>query len=136
MPSAIACGTTLSFDYFRSHFLSLSAHFLLHGHCGCAGAPRLSLRDAFVCFGLFGLQFRADVIAHVNVGYVDGENFERRIAVEPFGQNCLGKCDRILQHFLCRNVPNQIALTMPSPTRAMIVSRLHHRQSDPDVNAR
>ena len=39
-------------------------------------------------------------ILSIDIADVDGKNFKRRIAVQTFGQNCLGNAVGILQHFL------------------------------------
>jgi len=46
------------------------------------------LRNALVGLRLFGLQFRADVIADIHVGDIDREDFKRGVAIETFGQHC------------------------------------------------
>ena len=92
----------LRFDYLGSHFLCFSAHLLLNSNRCCSAHLGFRLRDALVCLGLFGLQFRADVIAHVHVGDVDRENLERGIAIEAFSKNRFRDAIGIFQHFLVR----------------------------------
>src|SRR6266566_6117996 len=87
-------------DHFGSHFLGFRAHFLLDGYRRSAAHLGFRLRDALVCFGLFGLQFRTDIVADIHIGDVDGKNFKRCIAVQAFSQNGLGNAVGILQHFL------------------------------------
>ena len=45
-------------------------------------------------------KFGADVLAHVHVGDVDGEDFERGVAVERLVQNGLGNAVGVFQHVL------------------------------------
>src|SRR4029453_13256650 len=111
----------LGFHDFSSHLLRLCSHLLLNRHGG--GATHLGFRlcNALVGLGLLGLQFRADVIADIHIGDIDRENFERRVAIETFGQHCLRNAVGILRPFFIgmgETNPPQI----PSPTRAMIVS--------------
>ena len=48
--------------------------------------------------GLIGLQAGADVVAHVDVGNVDRDDFERRLRIEPAGQHSLGNPVGIGEH--------------------------------------
>ena len=60
-----------SFNNFGPHLLRLGAHLLFH--CDRRGAThfRFGLRDTLVGFGLLGLKFRADVVAHIDIGDID-----------------------------------------------------------------
>ena len=96
----MACGTCASASTTLARISwVLRPHFLLDGDGGGAAHFRLRLGDALVGIGLFGLQFGADVFAHVHVGDVDGENLKRGAAIEAFGQNGLGNAVGIFQHF-------------------------------------
>src|SRR5207247_1130006 len=90
----------LGFDDTRAHLLHAGQHFLFDRHGG--GAPHfgLRLRDEFVRFGLFGLQSRADVLAHIDVGDVNGQNFKRRVAVERLAQDRFGNAVGMFEHVL------------------------------------
>jgi len=72
------------------HFHDLGLHFLFAGDGH--GAPFFGARlgDLFVGVGLLGLELGAYVFAYVDVGDVDGENFEGGAGVETAGQNIIG----------------------------------------------
>ena len=53
-------------------------------------------------FGQIGVQFGADVLAHVHVGNVDGQDLERGAAVQSLRQHCLRNRVRVLEHGLVR----------------------------------
>ena len=61
---------------------------------------RLRLCDQLVRLGLFRLQLRAHILAHVHIRNVNREDFKRRVAVERLVQNGLGNAVRILEHVL------------------------------------
>ena len=63
----------------------------------------------------------ADVLAHVDVGDVDRDDLEGGLRVEPAGQHGLGDAVGLASTSRCDSA-EPMALTMPSPTRAMIVS--------------
>ena len=46
-------------------------------------------RIALIGFGLIGLQTGSDVLAHVDVGDVDRNDFERRLGIQAAGQHRL-----------------------------------------------
>ena len=87
--SAMASGTGFGFDHAGAHFGHARHHFLFRGHGGGAADFGLGLGNEFVGFGLLGLEFGADVFAHVHVGDVDGENFERRVGIEALSRTVL-----------------------------------------------
>ena len=60
----------------------------------------MRLRDEFVRFGLFRLQSRADVLAHVHVGDVDGEDFKGGVAVERLAEDRFGNAVGMFEHVL------------------------------------
>ena len=72
------------FHHFGAHFLRLGAHLLLDRDGRGAAHFGFRLGDALVGVGLLGLQFRADVVANIDVGDIDRENLEGRAAIESF----------------------------------------------------
>ena len=113
----------LGLDHFGPALLDLGDHFLLlrprpwpGGSSALARATRMSASAWSAC------KPGADVLAHVDVGDVDRDDLEGRLRVEPAGQHGLGNAVGILQHFAVCDSAEPMALTMPSPTRAMIVS--------------
>ena len=81
--SAIASGTSASASTTRgAHFFNAGGHFLFlcNGHCPAFFGARLC--DVFVGFSLVCLEFCADVVAHIDVGDVDGEDFVGGARVE------------------------------------------------------
>ena len=86
------------FDHLCPHFLGAGAHLLLGGDGGGAADFGPRLRHALVGFGLLGLEFGADVVAHVDVGDVDGKDFKGGVAVETLGQHVLGDAVGIFEH--------------------------------------
>ena len=70
------------FDDAGAHFLNAGGHFLFecNGHCSAFFGARLC--DVFVGFGLVCLEFCTDVVAHIHVGDVDGEDFVGGARVE------------------------------------------------------
>ena len=58
-------------DNFCAHLLCPRPHLLLDCHCRGATHLRFRLSDAFVGIGLFGLQLRADIVAHIDISNVD-----------------------------------------------------------------
>ena len=81
---------------------------------------RFGLRDAPVGFGLRRLQFGADVLADVDVGDVDRNDFESGSGVEALGEHGFADAVGILEDFLVVDAA-PTAETTPSPTRATIV---------------
>ena len=57
---------------------------------------------AGIGFGLIGLEPCPDVRAHVDVGNVDGHDFECGLRIEASGQHRFGDSVGILQNFLVR----------------------------------
>ena len=101
--SAMAWGTSdFRLDNFRAHFLRLRPHLLLDRDRGGAPHFRFRLGDALVRVRLLALQFRADVVAHIDIGDIDRKNFERGVAVESLCQHRFGNAIRIFQHILVR----------------------------------
>ena len=87
------------------------------------GSPTFGIRPghACVCLGLIRLKAGTDVVAHVDIGNIDRHDFERRLRIESPGEHGLGDAIGIFQHVAVTS-DEPMALTIPSPTRAMIVS--------------
>ena len=77
-------------------------HFLFAGDGQGTALFGFGARHPHVRFGLIGLEFRADVDAHVYVGDVDGKDLKGRAGVQPFLQHGLADLVGIFQHFLVR----------------------------------
>ena len=77
--------------------------------------------DARVGLGLVGLELGADVLADFDIGDIDRDDFERGLRIEPAGSTALEMRSGFSSTSMC-DLAEPIALTMPSPTRAMIVS--------------
>ncbi len=78
------------FDDAGAHFLGAGSHFLFEGDsCGAANFG-VGLSDFFVGFGLFGLEFGTDVVADIDVGDVDGEDFEGGASIDAFAEDEFG----------------------------------------------
>ena len=105
----------------RAALFDLGDHFLFGGHGHRAAAFGVGPGNARVGFGLIGLQSGADVLAHVDVGDVDRHDFERGLRIEPRASTALEIMSGFSSTALWSSA-EPIALTMPSPTRAMIVS--------------
>ena len=108
-------------DHLGPVLLDLRDHLLLLGDG--EGPPLLGLGAGHprVGLGLEGLEVGADIVADVDVGDVDREDLVGRAGVEPFSSTRLEIVSG--RSSTCSWVSAEpIALTMPSPTRAMIVS--------------
>ncbi len=77
----------LRFDHARPHLRHAGGHFLFQRHGGGAAYFGLRLRNELVGLGLFGLQLRPDVLAHTQVGDINGKNFKRGVAVQRLVQD-------------------------------------------------
>ena len=87
-------------DDLGAGFLGLGFHLLLGGHSHGAALLGLGLGDVLVGVGLVHLELGADVLAHVDVGDVDGEDFEGGAAVEALGEDEFGDAVGVLEHLL------------------------------------
>jgi lipoyl synthase len=120
--SAIALGTSASASTTSARFSACLAMF----SCSWATARRaallgLGLGDG-ACRPRPGRpELGADVLADVDVGDVDREDLERRVGVEPLSSTALEMWSGFSSTSLWSSA-EPIAVTMPSPTRAMIVS--------------
>src|SRR3972149_5105973 len=90
---------------FRSWHLGLGLHdarphLLLEGHRHGPPLLGLGLGDLLVRVGLVDLELCADVLAHVHVGDVDGQDLVGGSRIQPRGQDMLGDVIRVLQHVL------------------------------------
>ena len=75
-------------------------HFLLAGHGHGTTLFGLGLGDVLVGIGLIHLEGSTDVLAYVDVGDVDGENFEGRTCVKPLAEHELRDGVGVLEHGL------------------------------------
>ena len=77
-------------------------HLLLFGNR--FGSATFGLRSCYtgVCFSLIRLQSRANVFPDVNIGDVDGDDFEGGLSIESTPQNSLGDHVRIFENVLMR----------------------------------
>ena len=86
----------------RFHFHDLGGHLLLarlgHGPAFLG----FGLGNFEIGFGLIGLQLGTDVFAYVNIGDIDGEDFESRTRIQPLFQHRPGNEIGILQHLFVR----------------------------------
>lgn len=90
----------LGFDDLGAHLLGAGGHFLFGGHGGGATDFGFGLGDVLVGFGLTFLEGGTDVLSDIDVGDIDGEDFEGGVGVETFFQHPLGDVVGIFQHIL------------------------------------
>ena len=90
---------SFGFNHFGAHLLGAGRHFLLAGDGGGAAHFGFGLGDLFVCFCLFGLEAGTDVVGDINIGDVDGKDFEGGAGVDSFLQNKTGDGIGILEDF-------------------------------------
>ncbi len=117
----MARNLSLGFHHLGAHLLDGGDHFLLVGDGHGAALLRLGLRDAVVGLGLIGLQLRADVAPHVHIRDVDGENSKAVPASRPLAKTVREIRSGFSSTALWLSAEPTV-VTMPSPTRAMMVS--------------
>lgn len=76
-----------SFDDLGAHFLGAGGHFLLGGDGGGAAHFGFGLCDLLIGFGLLGLEAGSDVVSDIDIGDIDGKDFERGGGIDSFFEN-------------------------------------------------
>ena len=80
--------------------MSLSLHLLLGSNSHRATLLGLSLCDILVGLSLIHLELGTDVLTYVDVGYIDGEDFECRTVVETLAEHQFGDAVGVLEYLL------------------------------------
>ena len=88
------------FDELGLHLHDFRLHFLFGGECHGAAFFGLGLSNLLVGFGTVGFEDGTDVLAHIHVSDVDGENFECCTSVKAGGEHLLGNHVRVFENFL------------------------------------
>ena len=98
--SAMAFGTSASARTTRARFFSTSAVCSRHGHGQGLSLLGFGLEHLLVGFGLFVAKVSANILAHIDVRNINGENFERGPGIKTFAQHGFGNAVGVFEHFL------------------------------------